>query len=248
MPAGRRCPDLVAGLLVLAVASGSGSAQAPALPSDLPPGQQARVHAVASRAAVSTRVEGEAFTARPQLFEFLLDHPQLASDIARTLRYGRYRIWRSNEGLVLDDGWGATGTFEIVHAAKGRRVVYARGRYESGWLPDIHGRAVVAVDYEVTPSDDGQILIRPTVTGFLRLDTRFADSFARMAGALAQAQADKKARRLARTFAKTTRAIEADPAGIYTLVKPVTSAPAVDLEGFRRLLNLPAEPAAPPGR
>ena len=244
MLAGRRCPNLVAGLLTLAVASGSAAAQAPTLPSGLP----ARVHAVASRAAVSTRVEGEAFVARPQLFEYLLDHPQLASDVARTLRYGRYRIWRSDQGLVLDDGWGVTGTFEIVHAVQGRRVVYARGRYESGWLPDIHGRAVVAVDYAVTPSDDGRSLIRPTVTGFLRLDTRFADSFARMAGALAQAQADKKARRLARTFAKTARAIEADPAGIYALVKPVTSAPAADLEGFRRLLNLPAEPAATPAR
>jgi hypothetical protein len=197
---------------------------------------------------VSTRVEGEAFVARRELFEYLLDHPQLASDIARTLRYGRYRIWRGDDGLVLDDGWGAKGTFAIVHVADGRRVVYARGRYESGWLPDIHGQAVVAIDYAVSPADDGRSVISPTVTAFLRLDSRFANSMARMAGAVAQSQADRKARRLARTFAKTTRAIEADPAGIYALAKQATTAPAGEVEAFRRLLNLPAAEAAAPLR
>jgi hypothetical protein len=242
-------PHLLAGVLVLAVASGSVAAvPVPTLPPHLPPEAHARVEAVASRAAVSTRVEGETFVARPELFEFLLDHPGLASDIARALRYGRYRIWRSGEGLVLDDGWGAKGVFTIVHAENGRRVVYARGRYESEWLPDIRGQAVVAIDYLVTPADGGRSAITPTVTGFLRLDTRFADSMARLAGALAQKQADRKARRLARTFAKTTHAIEADPAGVYALVKPATTAPAGEVDALRQLLNLPAEGAEPPSR
>lgn len=232
--------------MFLAASGPADAVLAPVLPPDLPAAERARLHAVASRAAVSTRVEGEGFVARRELFEYLLDHPQLASDIARTLRYGRYRIWRTREGLVLDDGWGAKGTFAIVHAVDGRRVVYARGHYESGWLPDIHGQAVVAIDYTVAPADDGRSVIVPTVTGFLRLDTRFADSMARMAGALAQRQADGKARRLARTFAKTTRAIEADPAGVYALVTPVTTAPAAEVEGFRRLLNLPAGAPPPP--
>lgn len=236
------------GVLVLAATAlvGSAATAGPALPVDLPAAMHERLQGVASRAAVSTQVVGETFVARPGLFEYLLDHPQLASDLARTLRFGRYRISPAADGLFLDDGWGAKGTFAVVHATSHRRVVYARGVYESEWLPTIHGQAIVAIDYTVTPAPDGRHLITPTVTGFLHLDNRLADAAARMAGAVAQRQADKKARRLARTFAKTTRAIEADPAGIYALVKAVTTAPTEDVEAFRRLLDLPAGTDSPP--
>lgn len=238
MAAGRLVRRLLAGALVAGAASGSAAAVSPALPPGLPAPTREQLQAVTARAAVSTSVVGESFVARAGLFEFLLDHPQLAADIARTLRFGRYRIWRSGGELLLDDGWGARGSFAVVHAAPGTRVVYARGLYETGWLPDIHGRAVVAIEYAVTPAGDGRSVVTPRVTAFLRLDTGFADAMARMAGAVAQRQADKKARRLARTFAKTTRAIESDPAGIYGALTSAATAPAEEVDAFRRLLGL----------
>ena len=152
------------------------------------------------------------------------------------------RLRRSGGGPATGSQWlDGPGSDEVL-VRRSRALGLPTG------LPDIHGQAVVAIDYAVSPADDGRSVIRPTVTAFLRLDSRFANSMARMAGAVAQSQADRKARRLARTFAKTTRAIEADPAGIYALVKQATTAPAGEVEAFRRLLNLPAAEAAPPLR
>ena len=58
-------------------------------------------------ASVATRVAAPAFPARREVFEYLLDHPELASHVTRALKVARYRIWRTRDGLFLDDGWGA---------------------------------------------------------------------------------------------------------------------------------------------
>ena len=46
-------------------------------------------------------------------------------------------------------------------------------------------------------------------------------------------------------FARATRAIEADPAGVFAKVRQSPDVPARELEGFRRLLNLGAAATAP---
>ena len=49
--------------------------------------------------------------------------------------------------LWLDDGWGVKGTFALAHAEPGLRLMHAQGAYQSA-LPDIKGRAVVALTYK----------------------------------------------------------------------------------------------------
>src|SRR3954471_19249381 len=139
--------------VVVAIASVVMAASAP-LPPDLPAGQRARLDAIAQAASVSTRVDAEPFPARPEVFEYLLDHPEFATRVTRVLKVARYRIWRENDGLHLDDGWGAVGRFEVVYAAGGTRVMYARGIYQKRLLPDIHGEAVVMIEYAVRPGTD----------------------------------------------------------------------------------------------
>jgi hypothetical protein len=46
-------------------------------------------------------------------------------------------------------------------------------------------------------------------------------------------------------FAKTTRAIDADPSGVFEKVRQRPDVPARELEEFRRLLNLPAAASLP---
>jgi hypothetical protein len=236
---------LLAVALTVLLGAGIGSAWSARLPTaDVPTSEQARLHHVTDTATVATRVEATPFTARRDLFEYLLDHPEFASHVTRALKLARYRIWREADGLWLDDGWGTRGRFEVVHAANGVRVMYARGSYEPRFLPSISGEAVVVIEYVARPAAPGRTEIAPAISGFVKLDNPVLAAAGRFASAVARAKADKEAKGLARLFARTTRAVEEDPGRVCALLVDRPDVPRHDLEEFRRLLSLP--PASTP--
>jgi hypothetical protein len=238
------CRPAVLWLLVVGVILAADGAVAVAgapveLPSDLPEAARARVRPVTTNPSLAVKVDAEPFVARRDVFEFLLDRPDFATHITRALKLARYRIWRTPSGLGIDDGWGTVGTFEVVHAGDGLRLMYARGVYHHKILPDINGQAVVVIDYETKPAPQGRSLISAAVSGFVKLDSRILAMASKLATSVATAKGEKEARRLVRLFAKTTHAIDADPAGVFDKVRQQPNVPSAELEEFRRLLNLP---------
>jgi hypothetical protein len=223
---------LVLGLVSIVAAAGA------ALPLDLPAPHRARLEAIAQKAAVSTHVVADPFVGRPEVFQFLLDHPEFASRVTRVLKVARYRIWREADGLHLDDGWGAVGRFDVVYAGGGTRVMYARGVYQKWLLPDIHGEAVVMIEYGVRPGPEGKSLIAANVTGFVKIDSGFLSMVAKLATPVARAKAEREAKLLVKVFAKVSRAADEQPA---TLCQELARQPDVspqELAEFRRILGL----------
>src|SRR6185295_10636965 len=121
------------------------------LPPQLPPKERHHFEEIVKKAFASTRMEFEPYIVRPEIFEYLLDHPEFASHVTRALKAARYKIWREGGSLWLDDGWGVKGTFALAHAEPGLRLMYAQGAYQSA-LPDVKGRAVVALAYKFQPA------------------------------------------------------------------------------------------------
>jgi len=142
---------------------------------------------------------------------------------------------------AVDIEFTGSPTRLTTNGADARRLMHARGVYQPRLLPNIHGQAVVVIDYGVRPAPAGAgSLINAAVTGFVKLDSRTLAVLSRLAGALARAKADKEANRLVRLFARATSAIEADPAAVYERLRQTPDVPRRDLEAFRRLLDLPA--------
>jgi hypothetical protein len=245
VPPLRRRLAVVLAAVLLMLPAGSMSAPAPAgLPPQIPERTRARLLDITEHPTLSTRFESEPFPGRLDVFEFLLDHPEFATHVTRTLKVARYRIWQTPAGLAIDDGWGTVGTFEVVHAAPGVRVMQAQGEYQHRVLPNIRGRAVVMVDYAVRPGADARSILQTAVTGFVKLDSRVLSLAGKLASALASAKADREGKQLVKMFARTTRAIDEDPAGVYEQLRQRPDVPPRELEQFRRLLKLPV-PAAP---
>jgi hypothetical protein len=208
------------------------------LPPDMPITERARLEAIAQASAVSTRIEAEPFPARPEVFQFLLDHPEFASRLTRVLKVARYRIWREADGLHLDDGWGAIGRFDIVHAAPRLRIMYARGVYRQTLLPDIHGEAVVSIEYTVRPAADGKSLIAAVVSGFVKFDSALLTAATRIAAPIAQAKADREARILMRVFAKVSLAADEKPAALVQDLARLPDVDPTELAEFRKVLRI----------
>jgi hypothetical protein len=247
VPPLRRLLLVILAVALLGLPPGTVAAPAPpGLPSQVPERTRTRLQDITEHATLSTRVESEPFLGRLDVFEYLLDHPEFATHVTRTLKLARYRIWRTADGgLAIDDGWGTLGTFEVVHAAPGIRVMHARGEYQHRLLPNIRGQAVVLFDYAAKTGADSKNAIQTAVTGFVKLDSPILSLAGKLASAVASAKADREGKQLVKMFARTTRAIDEDPAGVYEQLRQKPDVPPRELDQFRRLLKLPVPAASP---
>lgn len=208
------------------------------LPPEVPSQERQRLEEIVEHAFASTQRQLEPYVVRPEIFEYLLDHPEFASHVTRALKAARYKIWREGGSLWLDDGWGVRGTFALAYAEPGLRLMRAQGAYQSV-LPDIKGRAVVALAYKFQPAPQGRQQIVTTLTAFVQIDSAVVRTIGKMGGPLVQKKADREARQLLRVFSKVSRAIESNPVDVYTRLRARPDVPKQELEEFRKLLRVP---------
>ena len=231
-------------MLVIAGSVGAGS-RAPELPPGMPLTTRERLAPVTELASLATQVDGKPFQARREIFEYLLDHPDFATHVTRAVRAARYRIWSVPGGFGIDDGWGTVGTFEVVYAAPGVRVMHAKGEYQQPVLPDIQGEAIVTIRYVATPAENGKSTIAAAVGSYVKLDSALLRTIGLLATSMAEAKAQKEGVRLVKTFARATRAVEDDPRAVCDAISRHPDVPRRELDEFRRLLSLPSKgPAA----
>jgi hypothetical protein len=224
-------------LALLATPLAGWSAQT--LPPEVPPATRARLAPVTDQASLATRVDGPPFEARRDVFEYLLDHPDFATHVTRVLRAARYRVWAVPGGYGLDDGWGTVGTFQIVYAGPGIRVMHLKGEYQQRLLPDIRGEVIVTVSYATTPAGHGKSTIAAAVGSFVKLDNPMLRAAGWLASSVARAKAEKEGVRLVKTFARTTRGVEDNPAVVLDGLQQRPDVPRRELEEFRRLVSRP---------
>jgi len=224
---------LLAGAL-LQPAVGAGGEGAPALPRGVPPAELARIERVLAKATVSTRVEIEPYPLRLDVFDYLLDHPDFATQVTRAMKLARYRIWRTADGLNLDDGWGVTGLITPMYGDRGLRVVYARGRYEQSVLPDIRGQAVIVLRYADGPGPNGRPALATSMEVFAQLDSAM---LATLAGSIVRSKATSEARHVLKVFSRLSTHLErrADEVLAELGRRPEVSRP--ELDGFRKVLG-----------
>jgi hypothetical protein len=98
---------------------------------------------------------------------------------------------------------------------------------------------VVVIEYGTEPAEDGKSRISARVTGFVKLDNPLVDMASKLVRSAAEAKAEKEARALVKLFARTTHAIDNDPAGVHELLSQRPDVSRRDLEEFRQLLQLP---------
>lgn len=203
----------------------------------------ALVRDVVSGALVEREVRDIAFRSRPEAFEFLLDHPDFAADVARLLREGKYRLRRVGEVYEADDGRGARGWLRPVFAAPGRRLFHLEGRYDPPLLPSLSGRLVILLDSQHVEGPDGVTYCAMRVAGFLKLDSTLTEVLARVSRSFSEAQVDRRVRRFFRHVAAVSRRAYDDPEGLAALL---AGHPAIEPELASRFTTLLLARQLPP--
>lgn len=186
----------------------------------IPPAVQDRLRDVMDHAVFQRAVQGLTFRSYEPVFLYLLDHPDFAAAVARALGVAQYRVEPRSDGTYWgDDTRGAKGIFEVVYADRGKRVVHAQGTYDTRWLPTIHARIVLVLDFEHRTGPDGESYATNDVKGYLRVDNPFLDVLARLVGPVVVGAVDRK---IARSFgfaAKVAEHAYSDPEGFLEALR-----------------------------
>jgi hypothetical protein len=234
----RRSLRIALGALGLALAVGSaGGASTQAVEwSRLSSEDQRLVQPVVINPQVAREVGDIKYPSRPEVANYLLDHPDFAADLARILREGKYRVRRVGKQYEADDGRGVSGIMKPIFAENGRRIFYLQGRYDTRWLPTLHGRAVLVLDAEHVQSATGMSHADVRVTGYLRIDSRLASALLVIARDFSERTVERKVRRFFLHVERVSCRAYEDPRGLADLLAGRNDLAPERVAEFRRIL------------
>jgi hypothetical protein len=190
---------------------------------------------------VHREVRHIAFRSRKPVLDFLLDHPDFAAAVARSVKEGSYRLRRLGDTYEAEDGHGARGVLRPVLVDGGRRLYYIEGRYEVPLLPAVAGRMVLLLDTEHMDGADGVTYCELRVAGYVRLDEGLSQAI--LTRSLSEARVERKVRRFFRHVAALSRRAYDEPEALAEALDARPDLPADVLAEFRRLLLADLAPA-----
>jgi len=179
--------------------------------------------------------------ASPQVFLYLLDHPDITTALGRALQLAPTRLWRVGPGHYQgDDGEWNSGTLEVLAAAGDRRVFLEQGVSRGWWFGAVAGRVVAAVDF----SREGD-RIRGEVEVWAKIDQGAVDRLLRMAAPVLGGFLDHK---LEEQFGITFRVAEHARREAARFCQLLAVTPDGSLEERQTLTRVAACPGAVPAK
>jgi hypothetical protein len=194
------------------------------------------VEPVVATSQIARAVDNILYPTRREIWEYLLDHPDFAADVARVLREGKYRIRPAGDHFAAADGRGVTGVMRPLYSANGRRIFYLEGQFDSKWLPAINGRAVLVLDSRYVEAPGRTPLADVAITGYLRIDNRFIGALIAIARDFSARTFDRRVRRFFDHVERLNRHAVEDPQGLIELLAAQPGLDQQRLREFRRIL------------
>jgi hypothetical protein len=200
---------------------------------ELPPGTRDKVKKVLDRPTIFTLGPRESFTCCPNVYQWLLDHPQHAVAAWRRLGAHCTEIEERADGKFgWTDGQGSDVHWWTVHRGSELRVWYAEGQVRAPGIPLIPVRAVVVIRYTERRNQAGRTLIQHQTELFLQTDSRAVALIAKVMHAAAPQEAEKYAGQLEMFFSALSWYLDQHAEKAETIMKGLIPA---DTSAWREL-------------
>ena len=160
---------------------------------EVPEALRPRVRQVIERPTLFSHGPAEAFTGRPALYHWLLDHPDRAVVAWRKLGATCTEITDRGSGRFLwKDGQGSEISWQTIHDASSLRIWYAEGQMRPGLLlPCVRVRAVLLLRHGDRPEGPDRMLIFHQADVFLQTDSKAATLLTQLLGSSAPCLAEQ---------------------------------------------------------
>src|SRR5438876_2349413 len=151
---------------------------------EVPEALRARVRQVIERPTLFSHGPAEAFTGKPALYHWLLDHPDRGVLAWRKLGATCTDVIDCGDGRFLwKDGQGSEINWQTIHNQPSLRIWYAEGQMRPGCLlPAVPVKAVLLLRHGNRPDAPGQTLIFHQADVFLQTDSKTAALLAQILG------------------------------------------------------------------
>jgi hypothetical protein len=170
------------------------------------------------------------------LYDFLLNHPVLTSELITGLNVGGYRVDQLAAGVFHgEDNAGGEAVLTLLYQDPRQRVYHLKGS-QSGYVVPITGSGVVMLNYQPKPGSDGREIVETKVTVYSKLDNFFLARLVKLLRPLLQRIVNKKLTRGVQTVHDFAEILANDPERVYRQLEKVTREQASEIQAFRALL------------
>lgn len=200
---------------------------APPLVTDLvaPPHRDA-VAKVVARPTLTAKYAEPAFAAHPNVYEWMLDHPDRVALAWPRIGVPCVEIRDAGNGrFVWADEHGSELTWQAVGRFAGGLVWYATGQVKaSALLPMVPVKAVAVLRYPGRPTATAGVAeITPDLTVYMQTDSRAASAILRLLGPAAPKLAEQGAEQLLFFFSGVAGYLHRHPDQVQKLLGPKRS-------------------------
>jgi len=188
----------------------------------LPVSIREKVRKVMVQPTLVTHAPKEEFAAAPQVYEWLLDHPDRATMAWQRLGVQCTPIQDKGQGkFSWSDGEGSEVVWSTIYQTADVRVWYSEGKVKPGaLLPTIPVRAVVVLRHNYPANTTNITRIRHQVDVFATADSRAANLVARLLGPTADHLAEQGAEQMLTFFGVLAEHLGRHPEQTEKLLSP----------------------------
>ena len=204
---------------------------------ELPLSEREHVRLVLDRPTLTARGLAEVFTCRPEHYQWLLDHPDQAVRLWRCLGIKCADIVDRGGYFTWSDDKGSGMRWQEVYRSPDRRVWYAEGKVNPGFLlPTASIQAVVVLHYTEGTDAVGRPAMRQQIELALHAESHLLAAAAKLIGASVPHLAQQYVGQIQMFYGALAWYLNQHPRHAEVLFEQMSKPAATD-----RTLTLPAE-------
>lgn len=207
---------------------------------------RAKVSRVLAATTLYRRMPSQMIECDPNLYVFLVEHPDLVVNIWETLGISEVSVERLNErSFSANDKAGTLGRMEYLHRSPELHLVYAEGSYDGPLFGrSIKGKTLLMLRSRYFRNADGRHYVRCRLDAFLHVENVGVGVLAKTFQPLVGAAADHNFRETAAFLGSVSRAAEVNYAGMQRMAERLTKVDDSDRQKFAEMAEQMAVRAA----
>lgn len=210
------------------------------------PEHQKKVAWLLENAGVFRRLPLRVVPCDPDLYLFLVEHPDVVVNIWEVLGASQVKLKRNGpDAYQVNDQTGTTGTMQVLYRSSDLQVVYIEGVYSGPMFGhEVRTRGLMVLKSGYKREADGRCYVTSRLDAFLNVEPDSAEFLTKTFQPLVGRVADINFQQTVDFVGCLSRTAEANPQGTQRLAARLTVEPAVRDE-FLRLADQAARRAAP---
>lgn len=196
----------------------------------LAPEQRKLTQSIVNSAGIYRRLPTRVIDCDPQIFTFLVQHPEVIADVWRVMGISRVKLDKLPDGAFRGtDGAGTTGSVRFLTSewgadAKNTAVIFANGVYEGKpFVMPLKAQAIVLMRSASIQERNGRRYVTVHADAFVRVDQMAVELVARTVQPWVNATADRNLVETLTFLSNFSRTAEKNPDGMQRLAARLTT-------------------------